>query len=191
MKREAGYTFLILMAMVTILAIGLLVAVPVWRTQIQRENEEELIFRGGQYVEAVRVYQTKNPGSYPKSIEELLKGRYLRRPFPDPMTSDGRWDLVLQASSTIEAGSTSSPTPSIQPGEANASGAAPAVQVLVVPWNSLSSIATPRIIGVVSRSPRKSLRILDDNETYDTWIFYYGKVPGGKTEIIRLERPDK
>ncbi len=191
MKREAGYTFLILMAMVTILAIGLLVAVPVWRTQIQRENEEELIFRGRQYVEAVRLYQAKNPGSHPKTIEELLKGRFLRRSFPDPMTADGRWDLVLQSSSTIETGSTSPPPSQIQPGETNASGAAPTAQVLVVPWSSLSSIATPRILGVVSRSPRKSLRILDNSETYDTWVFYYGKVPGSKTEIIRLERPDK
>ncbi|MGD0783589.1 MAG: type II secretion system protein, partial [Candidatus Aminicenantales bacterium] len=96
MRQRDGYTFLIVLIMVTILAIGLLVAVPVWKTEVQREAEEELIFRGNQYVEAVRLFQAKNPGAFPKSIEELVKGRFLRRAFPDPMTVDGVWDIILQ-----------------------------------------------------------------------------------------------
>jgi type II secretory pathway pseudopilin PulG len=97
MKRQDGYTFIILMAMIAILAIGLLAAVPVWQTQIRREAEEELIFRGRQYVEAVRLFNRKNPGRFPATVDDLVEARCLRRPFPDPMTKDGEWDLVLAA----------------------------------------------------------------------------------------------
>ena len=64
-ERQKGYTLLILLFAVSILTIGLVVAVPVWQTQIQREKEAELVFRGNQYVEAIRLYQLKKPGAYP------------------------------------------------------------------------------------------------------------------------------
>jgi len=186
MKNRGGYTFLILLIMMTILAIGLLVAVPVWKTEIRREAEEELIFRGSQYVEAVRRFQIKNPGAYPKSIEELVKGRFLRRAYPDPMTADGFWDIILQPGTQ--------PSASDRAGRnagATAGQAAPAEQVFVVPQGSLASMENARIIGVVSRSPRASFRIYQDNETYDTWLFYFGQDPNAHPEIVRLGRPEK
>jgi type II secretory pathway pseudopilin PulG len=181
MKHPNGYTFIILLLMMTLLAIGLLVAVPVWQTQLQREAEEELIFRGGQYVEAVRRFQLKNPGAFPKNVEELIKGRFLRRPFRDPMTADGRWDFILQpgAAAPIRNAATAAGTP------------AAASQVLVVPQGSLSSVDNPRLIGVVSRSPRTGFRLYHDNETYDTWLFFYGQNAESNPEIIRLGRPEK
>ena len=47
---NSGYTLIILLFALTVLTLGLMVAFPVWQTQIQREKEEELIFRGNQYV---------------------------------------------------------------------------------------------------------------------------------------------
>ena len=41
MKKRKGYMLIILMMAVFVLSIGLLVTVPVWETQIQREKEEE------------------------------------------------------------------------------------------------------------------------------------------------------
>jgi len=154
MRDRGGYTFLIVLMMMTILAIGLLVAVPVWKTEIRREAEEELIFRGGQYVEAVRRFQAKNPGAFPKTIEELIKGRFLRRAFRDPMMADGKWDFILQPGT----GSSSAAT-------APTGGSRSGAQVLVVSSGSLSSIPNARILGVVSRSTRTSIRIYQDNET--------------------------
>ncbi len=184
MRQRDGYTFLIVLIMMTILAIGLLVAVPVWKTEIQREAEEELIFRGNQYVEAVRLFQAKNPGAFPKTIEELIKGRFLRRAFPDPMTVDGIWDIILQPGAESSSGS--------RPPQGGSGGQSPsAATVLVVPLGSLSSIPNARILGVVSRSPRTSIRIYEDNDTYDTWLFYYGQDPSAHPEIVRLGRPEK
>jgi type II secretory pathway pseudopilin PulG len=184
MRDRDGYTFLIVLIMMTILAIGLLVAVPVWKTEIRREAEEELIFRGNQYVEAVRRFQAKNPGAFPKSIEELVKGRFLRRAFPDPMTADGKWDIILQPG-------TESSSAARAPRSGSGAQPASAAQVFVVPLGSLSSIPNARILGVVSRSPQASIRIYQDNETYDTWLFYYGQDSSSHPEIVRLGRPEK
>jgi len=48
-----GYILLLLLVAIFVLSLGLLVAVPVLETQLQREKEEELIFRGKQYLEAI------------------------------------------------------------------------------------------------------------------------------------------
>ncbi|MCK4759668.1 MAG: type II secretion system protein, partial [Candidatus Aminicenantes bacterium] len=86
MHRKKGYVLIILLIAIFVMSIGLLVAIPVWETQIQREKEEELIFRGKQYVEAIRLFQTKYPGSFPKSFDELVEEKCIRKLFPDPMT---------------------------------------------------------------------------------------------------------
>jgi type II secretory pathway pseudopilin PulG len=186
MHDRGGYTFLIVLIMMTILAIGLLVAVPVWRTEVQREAEEELIFRGNQYVEAVRRFQAKTPGAFPKTIEDLLKGRFLRRAFPDPMTTDGKWDLIL-----LPGTESSSAARAPRDGSGNGGQTAASAKVFVVPWGSLSSIPNARIIGVVSRSTQSSIRIYQDNETYDTWLFYYGQTASAHPEIVHIGRPEK
>jgi type II secretory pathway pseudopilin PulG len=171
MRRNEGFTILMLLVAASVLAVGLLVAVPVWQTQIQRESEDELIFRGNQYVEAIRRYQTKNPGQFPKTLEELYKKRFLRRLFPDPMTKHGRWDIIIQ-------------DVRLSPGGKPPSGASGAgMQLLVVPQASIEAFSSPRILGVVSSSSRTSLRLYNDEETYNRWYFYYGRDPKGKADI--------
>ncbi len=64
-------------------------------------------------------------------------------------------------------------------------------QVMVVPEKLLSSVDNPRIIGVVSPSGRKSFFIYDKNESYDTWLFFFGRTPGQNPEIIRFGAPLK
>lgn len=177
-RTRAGYTLLVLAVFISVLTVGLLIALPVWETQVRREAEEELIFRGRQVVEAVRVFVVKNPGSFPKSLDELVKGRYLRRAYSDPMTRDGRWTLILQGGQ-----------PSGSSGEGGAPGATQ--QLLLVPQTSLSAVQSPRLIGVVSSSTRTSIRILDEKDTYDTWLFYYGQTPGAEPEIVRFGQPVK
>jgi type II secretory pathway pseudopilin PulG len=195
-RSEAGYTLLVLTVLIAVLAVGLLVALPVWETQVRREKEAELLFRGRQYMEAVRLYTLKNPGRFPKTLDELVEGRFLRRPFPDPMTKDGVWDLILQGGMpTITPPSTSrpSPQPAFPNPEAGGIGnpTAPTQQIMIVQAASLSAVDNPRIIGVVSSSTRTSFFIWEENETYDSWLFYHGRTPGKKPEIIRFGTPQK
>jgi type II secretory pathway pseudopilin PulG len=195
-RSEAGYTLLVLTVLIAVLAVGLLVALPVWETQVRREKEEELLFRGRQYMEAIRLYTLKNPGRFPETIDELVEGHYLRRPYPDPMTMDGAWDLILQAGMPNPMPAPSA-RPSRQPGSPNpdprgiGNPSAPTQQIMIVPAASLSAVENPRIIGVVSSSPRTSFFVWEDNETYDSWLFYYGRTPGKKPEIIRFGTPQK
>lgn len=96
---ESGYNLITVVIAITLLNVALAVVLPVWSHAIQREKEEELIFRGIQYAEAVRVFQ-KRTGRLPIRLEELMevKPRSLRKLWKDPMTEDGKWGLVFQLS---------------------------------------------------------------------------------------------
>lgn len=160
MKEKKGYLVIILMLAVFAISIGLLVAVPVWQTQVRREQEEELIFRGKQYVEAVRLYVLKYPGRYPASLQELLDKKCIRKLYKDPMTETGEWNVILNP------GTVGSPA-----------GGATEQQVLLVPEKLLPSVKQPIVLGVVSPSRKQSLRLYNNQETYDKWLFYYGQDP--------------
>lgn len=170
-----GYLMIMLLLVLSVLALGLIVAVPVWETELRREAEEELIFRGRQYAEAVRVFQERNPGRFPRSLKELAEERCLRRPFRDPMTPTGEWNVILNSGAPGEAGDQEQS----------------AQRVLVAPEAVLGAIPNPVILGVVSASKRKSIRIYDDQESYDKWLFYFGKAPGNLPEIVYYGEEEK
>ncbi len=167
-RGDRGYVLIILMMAVLVLSVGLMVAVPVLETELWREKEEELIFRGRQYVEAVRLFQMKNPGRFPASLRELLDGGFLRRPYPDPMTASGEWDVVLE------------------PGGQAGAEAGDARQVLVAPLSALGSVRNPVVLGVVSSSTRSSIRLYEEQDRYDRWLFFYGHDPAKQPKIVRL-----
>ena len=195
-KETSGYVLIMLLFVVTAMGIGLLVAVPVWQTQIRREKEEELIFRGKQYVEAVRIFQIKKPGLFPRTIDELVKEKCLRRPFRDPMNPDGDWNIILLPESSGQ-GSSLRPRPggtSLQRAQAvrqEQGQAFSAQSVLVAPESALPSLRNAQIIGVVSSSTLKSFRIYNDQESYDKWLFFYGQDPKQPPEIIYYGRSAK
>jgi type II secretory pathway pseudopilin PulG len=160
MNAKKGYLVIMLMLAVFAISIGLLVAVPVWQTEVRREKEEELIFRGKQYVEAVRLYILKYPGRFPANLKELVEKKCLRKLYRDPMSENGDWNVILN--------------PGV--GGAPAGGGAEQ-EVLVVPEKLLSSVKQPIVLGVVSSSKKPSVRIYNNQETYDKWLFYYGQDP--------------
>ena len=59
LRRQSGYTLVVCAVTVTVLSIAVATALPLWSAQIRREREEELIFRGLQYAEAIRVFQKR------------------------------------------------------------------------------------------------------------------------------------
>lgn len=90
--NEAGYNLVILVIAITVLNIMVAAAIPLWRTAIKREKEEELISRGFQYAEAIRVFQHRF-GRMPARLEELVevKPRCIRRLWADPITGKQDW----------------------------------------------------------------------------------------------------
>jgi len=172
-RPDKGYVLIILMMVVLVLSVGLTVAVPFYQTELQREKEEELIFRGKQYVEAVRLFQTMAPGTFPSSLKELEENRCIRRLYKDPMTDKGEWNVVL---------------PLGQPGQSGSRGAQ---KILVAPESALPSIQDPMILGVVSSSTQKSFKRYYDQDSYDKWLFYYGQDPGKLPTIVYYGQEEK
>lgn len=104
-ERASGYTLVALVVIFTVMTIFLAAATPYWSKIIQREKEEELIFRGMQYAEAIRIFQLRQ-GRYPLTLEELVKTRprAIRQLFADPMTEKGGWGLIFAQSAGGAAG---------------------------------------------------------------------------------------
>lgn len=99
LRRDSGYALLLVTFLTTLMLIGVTVAAPAWRTEIRREKELDMIWRGKQYVRAVKLYYRKT-GRFPTSIDDLSKPklgsiRFLRQAYKDPMNKeDGSWRLI-------------------------------------------------------------------------------------------------
>ncbi len=189
-----GYVLIILMMAIFVMTLGLLIAVPVWQTELQREKEEELIFRGKQYAEAVRIYVQKNPGRYPESLKELLEKKCLRRLYRDPFGPDGQWNVVL-ASSGARGLSSPQQGDALSRAASGTTGGIPtatavAQEVLVAPERALAAIKNPRILGVVSSSTAKSIKIYNDQESHDKWLFFFGLDPKKPPKIVYYGQDD-
>ena len=169
------------MMAVFVLSLGALIALPVWQTELQREKEEELIFRGRQYAEAVRIFVQKNPGRFPTSLKDLLDKKCIRRLYKDPFGPDGQWNVILATtgastgSSTAESGGTAS---------AATRGGQAVQEILVAPERVLPAIKDPRVLGVVSSSTGKSIKIYNDQESHDKWLFFFGQDPKKPPKIV-------
>lgn len=98
---QQGFTYLGMLALLSVLLLWASAAVEVTHTQVRREQEEELLFIGQQYRSAIQNYQTAM-GRLPGSLEEMLQvstpagqtRRFLRRIYPDPITGEALWGLV-------------------------------------------------------------------------------------------------
>ena len=90
-RPGGGYTLVALVIIFTVMTILLAAVLPSWTSMIQRDKEEELVFRGLQYAEAIRVFQVRF-GRYPIRLEELIevRPRCIRQLWKDPMNDDGQ-----------------------------------------------------------------------------------------------------
>jgi type II secretory pathway pseudopilin PulG len=90
---------------VVVIGITLTMAMRQWKTEIRREKEAELLFRGDEIRRAIELYYlTARAGfnAYPRKLEELVKDpnssatrRYLRRIYKDPITNED-FELVKE-----------------------------------------------------------------------------------------------
>ena len=164
---EEGYSLVALMASVAIMMVMMAAAVPSWRYVMRNDAEEELLFRGGEIADAVARYQRKNGNALPPSLEVLVKGKYLRRAYKDPMTKHGRWRFI-------------------RPGEALAPGAPLAGNLGTSTVTTTTTTTRPSAFsqpgttlggfqGVASTSTDKSLRVFNGRTRYSEWVFLPGQ----------------
>ncbi|HXW61589.1 MAG TPA: hypothetical protein VEJ45_03250 [Candidatus Acidoferrales bacterium] len=98
-SAESGYAYLMAFFMITVVLIGSEAVLRNIAVERRREREAEMIWRGNQYVRAIRLYYRKT-GHYPQSMDDLEKGApdlHFLRPavLKDPMNrTDGSWRLI-------------------------------------------------------------------------------------------------
>ncbi len=97
--RESGYALLMVMFIAALMIAVVMTAAPNILTQGKREKEEEMIWRGKQYVRGIKLYYRKL-GRFPTSLDDLTKPkvgtlRFMRQAYKDPMNKvDGSWRLI-------------------------------------------------------------------------------------------------
>jgi type II secretory pathway pseudopilin PulG len=105
MAHERGMMLLGMLITLALGSIGLMAMVDNWALERQREREQDLLFVGDQYRQAIRKYYygapTGQPRQLPTNMAMLLEDerypspvRYLRRLYPDPITGGDEWGEV-------------------------------------------------------------------------------------------------
>ena len=96
---EAGYTLALLVGILAVLGIALGAALPHWASRAPRAREAELVARGLQYAEAIRVFQRRF-GRLPNTLAELveLEPRSIRRLWRNPFArgDDPGWAVLVE-----------------------------------------------------------------------------------------------
>lgn len=107
---QSGFSLLALLFLIAGLGVAMAALGTMWHTASQREKEQELLFIGNQYRQAIESFWNRSPGDrrLPRSLDELLIDprfpntvRHLRRIYPDPMTGKSEWGLVKEADGGI------------------------------------------------------------------------------------------
>lgn len=113
--RQRGFILALLLALITAAGILLTKAMPSVVAEVQRDQEEELIFRGEAIRNAMRRFKAKT-GNYPISLEDLVKvrPRILRKLYKDPMTGEGEWDIVTAVAAGASGNTTGLPIAAIR-----------------------------------------------------------------------------
>jgi type II secretory pathway pseudopilin PulG len=196
--NERGYAMAALLVGLSVMAIMMSMALPVWRTAAQREREAELVFRGEQYARAIDIFQRRT-GGYPTTLDVLAKTRAIRKLYKDPVTGgDFQPVFVGQIIGGVPAALGQAPGQpgrgaggrAGQPGQPGRGvvagpvgrGPAPAARggtgspftgggVGQAGFGTPQAPAAGPIIGVVSRSSAESLRLYNGRGKYNEWAF--------------------
>jgi hypothetical protein len=95
---ESGFVLLFVVFLAAVMLIGMSAGALRLNTAGRRAKEDETVWRGEQYVRAVRLYYRKY-GRFPRSVDDFSKNpgnvHFLRKTYTDPMNSkDGTWRFI-------------------------------------------------------------------------------------------------
>ncbi|MDO3378910.1 hypothetical protein [Geoalkalibacter halelectricus] len=118
LQNQRGAMLMVAIIAVVVMGLGSAMAGMSWKAASQRAKEQDLLWVGRQYLQAIESYyhtdlggrvrqpgtetgtqQRRTPGLLPNTVEDLLRDpraaqvvRHLRKPYKDPMTGE---DFVL------------------------------------------------------------------------------------------------
>jgi type II secretory pathway pseudopilin PulG len=158
-----------LIVIVAVMNVLVAAALPYWSQVMKREREAELIFRGLQYAEAIRVFQLRF-NRLPNTLDELIEvnPRSIRQLWKDPMTDEGEWMPVAALVNQPGSGQ----------GRQVAGGAAPGdSEVEEDQGGANRRRAAGPVIGVRSRSQEAAARKFMGSSQYSEWKFTVELIP--------------
>ncbi len=108
---QQGFTYLTALMVIMVTGVMLGATGQAWQTIMKREREEELLFRGQQYRNAIERWYKPRPGQHVatplRDLKDLLQDprslttvRYLRRLYEDPLTGK-EWTVIRDPSRGI------------------------------------------------------------------------------------------
>ncbi len=191
--RECGFTLAAVLVIMAVMAIFLTVAVQTVTFQQRREKEEELIFRGNQIVEAIRLFRARN-GRFPMTLKELAtaKPRVLRKIWTDPITGKVDWDPVFLGQEGLNLGGGAPPSrrrrrgSAARPGAARRWGRSSGCARRAAPTRSRSSTGAPATATGSSSSTRTARAGCDRRFPFR---HHCTEEPSPRAEAARLRRP--
>ena len=172
---DGGFTMVVLLVVMAIMAVGMTAMLPTWRQQAIREKEEELIFRGNQYARALVLYSRKNNNLLPPNIDVLYEGKYLRKKWKDPITNADFG--LLPAGQPANAGRGTPQGPGAPAGAGRSGAPAPQAPqgARGTGAGSSSTFGGQQVIGsiqgVFSTSTDTSIRVYQNQQRYIDWQF--------------------
>jgi type II secretory pathway pseudopilin PulG len=179
---QTGYAMAALLVSLAVMSVLMTAVLPAWRHQAKREKETELIFRGEQYVRAIRLWEMKmGPGSRPPTFDILVQQKFLRKKYKDPMTTDGEFQPLFVGANPQPAGPGG--RQSGPGGRQTGPGVLPQAQAPTPPSSVGSQLGRGGILGVVSKSKEASIRIYRGGSHYNEWQFIFANAantPGGR-----------
>jgi type II secretory pathway pseudopilin PulG len=167
-----GFTMVVLLVVMAIMAIGMSALLPKWGQQNLREKEEELIFRGNQYARALVLYSRKNGNTLPSNIDVLYTGKYLRKKYKDPITGEDFGLLAAgQPPGTAGRGAPSGQQGTGQQGTGRGSQTSGAGRGSTGMGAPSGTQIVGQIQGVYSKSTDTSIRVYQNQQRYIDWPF--------------------
>jgi len=176
-RNERGYALVVMLMIATLMLVALTAALPSIYQEGQREREEELLFRGNEYARAIALFY-RQFRRYPVSVNELLSTngfRFLRRPYPDPMTRQGKWRFIhAAANGAILDSRTLGPSGpgGRQQNQSNRSSTSTmgnrGQSAFFGDNNQTQGVS---IVGVASASKKESIRVWNGHTRYEDWEF--------------------
>lgn len=193
--NQRGYAMAALLVGLSVMAVLMTVALPVWSHAVRREKEEELIWRGNQYMRAIGLFQRKFANTFPPSVDVLVEQRFLRKKYKDPITNDDFQLLPATGGLALapgqgQTGGVQRPgqTATMTPGQAP-TNSRPESSLQVRPQMQGTGMGATQgnmslgIGGVVSKSKETSIKIYNGRQKYNEWAFFYmqtTQMPGGR-----------
>lgn len=192
-QGNRGYAMAALLIGLSIMAVLMGAALPVWSHFAKREREEELIWRGNQYARAVGLFQRKYANAFPPNVEVLIEQKFLRKKYKDPITNDdfqiipatGGGGIAPPGRGPIGPGQQGQQGQQGQPGQQGGQ-ASPGMMGGSQPSQfgtqqrpggqpALGATFQPAvgIQGVTSKSKDASIRIYNGRSRYNEWTFVY------------------